>query len=377
MKIRFDTPPVSAQQSNGLAVRYAAAKREVPRWRWYLMLAVIGLPLMYFVWNFVGALWWETAPGFVVVPNLTVKAGSAGTVRSVAAVGTAVAPGTVLLTVAPPAAPVASAPAAYAPSGDASAPALAATAASAAPAASAAEGRRSQDATLALLDQATAMAQRTLAFRRARQATIEALKRDAAATQAEADAARAAVMQAEAELLRARADAQARRQMLIDRARADAPRAAPSVVTEPAAASRPAPASVVAGPTVVASPFAGTVTAVMVSVGEYVTPSSEALLLQGQGAPAIEAYVAPSDAQYAKAGRRAMLRFFDGGRVPAEVSEVAAQTARIPAERVGPLSPRSQAILVRMRPLQELPARYRINTLPLDVRFETVWPWND
>ncbi|HEY9025849.1 MAG TPA: HlyD family efflux transporter periplasmic adaptor subunit, partial [Burkholderiaceae bacterium] len=263
---------------------------------------------------------------------------------------------------------------------------VAAAAASAAPVASAAPlatapaaaVRPPGDATLALLDKAVGLAEHTLVFRRERQAAIEVLRRDSAATQAEADAARVAVMQAEADLLRARADAQARRQMLLDRARVDPPaRPAPALAaaaTTPASAS---PAAAAVGPTIVSSPFSGTVTAVMVSTGEYVTPSSEILLLQGQGAPAIEAYVAPSDAKYAKPGRRATLRFFDGGRVPAEVADVAAQTARIPAERVGPLSPRSQAILVRMRPLQELPPRYRINTLPLDVRFETVWPWTD
>ena len=41
MKINFDAPPTSAQETNGLEVRYAAAKRRVPRWRWYLLLAMV------------------------------------------------------------------------------------------------------------------------------------------------------------------------------------------------------------------------------------------------------------------------------------------------------------------------------------------------
>ena len=364
MKIRFDTPPVSGQQSNGLAVRYAAAKREVPRWRWYLMLALIGLPLLYFVWRFVIAVWWETAPGFVIVPTLAVKAAAPGTVRDIVASGSSVERGAPLLRVEPVRADEAPAP-------------LAPAASAPAPVTTVQRAVVSDDAGIALLDQAVVLAERTLAFRRERLAAFEALKRDAAATQAEADSARAAVIQAEADVLRARSDAQARRRAIADQRRAavlDQQR------EQRAAALAAAPAGIAAsgsGATVVASPFAGTVTSVLVVAGEYVTPSTEVLLLQAQGAPIVEAYVAPSDAQYARVGRRASLHFFDGTRVPAVVTEVAGQTARIPAERVGPLSARAQAILVRMRPEQELPARYRINALPLDVRFDTVWPWAD
>lgn len=343
MKIRFDTPPASAQQSNGLAVRYAAAKREVPRWRWYLMLAVIGLPLAYFAWRFFVAAWWETAPGFVVVPTLTIRAAGAGTVHGIVASGSVVERGAPLLSVEPVA------------------PALPSAQSAAAPRPNRGAVPSSSDATLELLDRATALVERTLAFRRERLADVEVLKRDAAATRAEADAARAAVVQAEADVLRSLADAQARRAVVKAR-----PEPEPQVVV-------PAPPGL--GPIFVTSPFAGTVTAVLVVAGEYVTPSTEVLLLQGHEAPMIDAYIAPSDAQYAKVGRRASLHFFDGTTIPAVVTEVSSQTARIPAERVGPLSPRSQAILVRMRPEEELPARYRINVLPLDVRFDIVWPW--
>ena len=359
MKIRFDTPPVSAQQSNGLAVRYAAAKREVPRWRWYLMLMVIGLPLMYFAWRFFIAAWWETAPGFVVVPTLTVKAASAGTVRDIVASGHSVERGAPLLRVEPVLPPPSTVVA------DARArrtTPVRATAAS--PGA-----QNGPDATLALLERAVALAERTLAFRRARLVTIETLKREAAATQAEADTSRAAVVQAEADVLRAQADVLGQRRALSDQAHA-----ATAVVGEPAPTAT-VPASLGAGTAVIASPFSGTVTATLVVAGEYVTPTTDVLLLQGQEPAMIEAYVSPSDAQYAKVGRRASLYFFDGTRMAAVVTEVSGQAARIPSERVGPLSPRSQAILVRLRPAQELPARYRI-VLPLDVRFDVVWPWS-
>ena len=52
MKIQFDTPPSSAQEANGLSVRYAAAKRRVPRWRWYLLLTLVLVPPAYFLARF-------------------------------------------------------------------------------------------------------------------------------------------------------------------------------------------------------------------------------------------------------------------------------------------------------------------------------------
>jgi multidrug resistance efflux pump len=356
MKIRFDTPPASGQQSQGLAVRYAAAKREVPRWRWYLMLAVIGLPLAYFLARFAAGVWWETAPGFVTLQMSVVRAGAAGLVRDLPAAGSQVQAGATLARIDPPQvlAPAA-APSARAPS-------------PAAPAA-ARVSARGADVTLALLSDGLRLAERQLAFRRERAAAVDALLQQGAATRAEADASHAAVVQAEAELLRARADIEARRQTLLVQARAEQPAPAPAApAAEPA---RPAPPSVM-----VTSPIDGVVTATLALTGEVVEAGTELLVLQGRQAPMVEAYVAPSDAAYARVGRRATLRFQDGAQMPAVVSEVLPQASRVPAERVGPLSPRSQSIVVRLTPQQELPSAYRIHQLPLDVRFELLWPWN-
>ena len=82
MKIQFDMPPASAQQSNGVAVKYAAAKRNVPRWRWYLLLALVILPPAYFAFRFAMAFWWETAPALVQVERAVVRAGVAGWVST-------------------------------------------------------------------------------------------------------------------------------------------------------------------------------------------------------------------------------------------------------------------------------------------------------
>ena len=72
MKIQFDKPPGSAQENNGLSVRYAAAKRKVPRWRWYLLLAMVLTPPAYLLTRFMVAYWWETTPAIVMTEQVVV-----------------------------------------------------------------------------------------------------------------------------------------------------------------------------------------------------------------------------------------------------------------------------------------------------------------
>lgn len=64
-----------------------------------------------------------------------------------------------------------------------------------------------------------------------------------------------------------------------------------------------------------------------------------------------------------------------GGRIGAEVIEVQSQAAKLPADRVGPLSPRSQAIVVRLKPDTPLPEKYLNHQLPLNVRLTWRMPW--
>ena len=62
-----------------------------------------------------------------------------------------------------------------------------------------------------------------------------------------------------------------------------------------------------------------------------------------------------------------------GGRLPAEVLGVTAEAERQPAESVSPLVPRNLSVVVRLRPVDPLPDRYRIFRLPLEVRFDRSW----
>lgn len=49
--------------------------------------------------------------------------------------------------------------------------------------------------------------------------------------------------------------------------------------------------------------------------------------------------------------------------------DVSLQASRLPPERVTPLSPRTQSIVVTLEPAQQIDQRYRIHMLPLTIRF--------
>ena len=99
MKIQFDIPPSSPQESNGLSVKYAASKRQVPRWRWYLLLAMVLTPPAYLLGRFVVSYWWETTPGLVVTEQTVLRSITPGQVVHIAGVGDRLSAGQALMEV--------------------------------------------------------------------------------------------------------------------------------------------------------------------------------------------------------------------------------------------------------------------------------------
>lgn len=74
MKIRFNQPENKAPDiDRGLRVQYSAAKRAGRPWRWYLIMAISSLPVVYLL----GTIIWDTisieANGRIRVPSFTVR----------------------------------------------------------------------------------------------------------------------------------------------------------------------------------------------------------------------------------------------------------------------------------------------------------------
>lgn len=352
MKIQFDKPPGSTQESNGLSVRYAAAKRKVPRWRWYLLLAMVLTPPGYLLTRFMVAYWWETAPAIVVTEQVVARARAAGRVTHIAKMGAVVRAGQPVIAVetATGATQTPSSTFTPTPAGDTSRTSIGVFI--------------SRQATL---DEALRLAQSQLALQQEHLRTMQALRTQGAATQQELDNARTQELQARANANRARAEVNENRSLL-----------ARERIAEHAAAPNRGIPSVVALPSDdadIKAPFDVVVVRQFVHLGEWVERGVDVAVLQGPAPAMIHTYLPPDKARYAQVGRLATLRFMDGGRVRAEVVDVVAESERTPAERTSPLTPRMPSIVARLRPVEPLPSAYRIHQLPLDVRFDWVWSW--
>ena len=366
MKIQFDAPPGSAQEANGLSVRYAAAKRRVPRWRWYLLLALVLAPPAFFLFRFATSYWWETAPAILVTEQVVVRAQHAGRVQRAVQAGAQVAADQPLVELQEPEGNVTDGGVLQTKAQRQPPDQIAALARQAA--------ARAQAAALALrqpmLDEALRLAQRQLALQQERLRTMEQLRNQGAATRQELDNAKFQELQALSETGKARAGAGENRALRASARTAErsAPAAAP---LSPDRASIAPSAQV---PAVVA-PFAGLVVRQLVRQGEWVPAGADVAVLQAQTEPLVHAYLPPGRARYAQVGRQATLHFMDGGLARAQVVGVVAEVERTPSDRVSTLSPRMPSIVVRLRALAPVPAAYRIHQLPLDVSFDWVPPW--
>jgi multidrug resistance efflux pump len=74
MKVRFRSPKQQTpERERGMRVSYAPAKRVMARWRWYLILALVSLPLIYLVGQILHGWLIVSAPGYVTLRKIPVN----------------------------------------------------------------------------------------------------------------------------------------------------------------------------------------------------------------------------------------------------------------------------------------------------------------
>ncbi len=331
MRIQFhrqarETP----DRIGGLAVPYAAAKRQAPKWRWYLILLTVLSPVLILLLGLLGGFITRSANGAVTLDQLEVRASSSGRVLRMALE-----------------------PGANVREGDLVARIEDLRALTTGGAGS--QRNESHSRGLNSLEAGAELALRARALRLAqeRRDSMAALQQAGAATHAELREAEGALDQTASALLRARHD-------LGLAATGD------SVGGRPNATG----ASIVYENR---SPTAGRVLDIFRSEGEIVAAGDPLVLIGRDSDPKVTAYVSPKFAATIRSGAKATIRFADGSKAAAEISEPARVTRRMPADLVDPFGMRPMMVVLKLQAASEWPASQAIHGLPVRVRFHYAW----
>jgi biotin carboxyl carrier protein len=341
MKVKFNAPQTVANEQNGLTVKYAAAKRQLPRLRWYLLLLLVSAPLVYFAVRIIVGVLWDSSPGFVTMPQAVLKASQSGQIEVLARDGDTVAAGAVVARIR-------------------SVMVTEPVAASGVPPSLQALDQSASLGRINHSNQVLRLASEQQMRMTQRLQVVNQLIREGAATLAERSQAEAQLAAAKSDVLRAQADtlgnefALARLRLEQQLGRTMVTPQAPAKATE------------------IVAPVAGKIIRSYALNQEWVNAGADLMLMQRQQEPEIRVFVSPSDSRNAQVGEHADLRFLDGTRMPATVVRIEAEAARTPPERVGPLATRSQSIVAVLQPDHPLDSKHRINELPLDVRFSRI-----
>ena len=325
MKIQFDKPPIAADVSNEVLVSYPSGKRPLPRWRWYLLVAMILAVPLFFIIRFVMAIAVQSSPAIVIMEQIVMRAPLSGKVQFLTEEQVTAKRGQVVARLV------------SANNGENAANASAVTTALANEAARR-EGLRNM---LALNLQQLAIFQDRLRL-------LDVLHRQRAATRQEVEAVHLQCLQTEEKIAGIRGDL----------ARDEAKRLAPASATQVIEMTVPKEATVIK---------------CFSSQGDWVAAGDYLLALQTSKEPLIQAFLSPADVNYAVLGQRAKLLFMNGQRLDAVVEQIMSEAQRLPEGRISALFTETPAIVVLLKPLTPLPPALQVHRLPLDVHFKPNW----
>lgn len=334
MKISFQSAPAAANESGGLGVPYAPARRHLAQWRWRLLVLLVLSPLLVFLGRLLHGAVWAEMPGFVIIGQAIVKAPMPGRLVRAPGAGTVVHAGEtigelandvlenehrvltrqrerVLQFVEPPVEPSAQIP---------------------------------------LL--------RELAHQhRKHYDSLRVLMQRGAATEAEVAGAHARLAATLGQLRSLEQEyALARRHQ-----RPPGPPPPPARLLEVEARLQSLQLK---------APASGVVAQVFGNEGEWFNEGAEIIDIRIDRPARIEVYVEPEWARHAKVGQRATIVFLDGYAHRGRVTEVKMSAQRLPADRANPLTVRRHSIIAMLEPEGRLPEPYRIHLLPVNVRFD-------
>jgi multidrug resistance efflux pump len=351
MKVRFRSPKQQApEREQGMRVSYAPAKRVMARWRWYLILILVSLPLIYLVGQILYGWLIVSAPGYVTLRKTPVNSQIAGVLLDLRVrTGETVSAGAVLARLQSEA--MDGREAVLTAEREARERALAA-----APKLSFDHSRTQRRLSLAA---------EMVAYRRRNRDDVQFLFEQGAATRAELQAAENRLHEALLNYENVEADL-ARMQAQIVRASAtgEDELVRLQVVRAELAALHQAREALI-----LHSPSAGRVLELLAEAGQSLAPGDPILLLGDTSQPEIVAYLDSRYAAYADKGQPVTVQFQNGLSVPGIVIRVPEMTRRLPAAVSSPMGSRENRLLV---PIQLLPGgtpEHLVEGLPVTVRF--------
>lgn len=342
MRIRFHREARTAPDViDGLKVPYAPAKRNAPKWRWYLILALVLSPAVWLIGTTaVGMLTWS-ANGSVMLEPYEVRAPQSARIEEIwVRVGAEIAAGDVIMKLQ-----------------DAELEAAIADTRAQLARKTGAIPRADQT----LLRAELSVQQQALRRQQERMNAIDELVRDGAATKAELREAQIAVDQTTAAVLRLQQQlepvATARSagnnendaQRLLDRLLQRRERLT------------------------VRATEAGRVLDLFVSEGEFIGAGDSLLLIGRAEQPQVVAYVAPDIAPKLTVGSRATIRFPNGHKAQAFVAEQPMLTRQMPSNMVDQFGVRPMTVILHLQTASDWPAGQHIQGLPVMIRFHYGW----
>ncbi len=329
MKIHFNSPPSKPEESLGLSVRYAPAKRALSKWRWRFIVLLLIWPLLFYLGKYLYSTIWANMPGYVEMEETVLKTPVPGKISHALNVGSSVTKVEII---------------AQLENGELNAEYSDLIAKKT-------ESReRKAGGTEALV-----VASKLRDYRKERYLTMVKLGSRGAATEADVADSFAALQAAEKDVLNARADIDARH---VEKN------------AENTAEPRLAELQWKIESLKIKAPWSGVVAQVYAKPGEWIPGGGDVASIRSENPPFIQAYVEPAMAKYATVGHLATIRFLDGGSVRARVTSVGLATHRMPSDAYNPLLSKGESIVVVLETASLLPSKYRIRGLPVNIHFD-------
>ena len=351
MKVRFRSSKQHApEREQGMRVSYAPAKRVMARWRWYLILLLVSLPLIYLMGQILYGWLIVSAPGYVALRKIPVNSQIAGVLVDLnVRTGQTVPAGAVLARMQ---------------SLDMDRREAVLTA----------EREAREKALVAMpklslehrrMQRRLGLASEMVTFQRRNRDDVQFLFDQGAATRAELQTAENRLHEALLNYENVASDL-SQLQVAVERASAAGTeeRVRLQVVQAELAALHQARETLV-----LHSPADGRVLELIAEAGQSLAPGDPILLLGDTSRPEINVYLDARYAAYAEKGQPVTVYFQDGLRLPGVVIRAPEVTRRLPAAVSSPLGSRENRLLV---PIQLLPGHgpeELVEGFPVTVRF--------